>query len=83
MTPLLLVRHGETDWNASARIQGQRDIPLNAKGRWQAERAARVHAIVTRSDCWTAGSTVTYGGIARRDPLNRREIAKLDGSAED
>jgi len=49
----------------------------------QAERAARVHVIVTRADCWTAGSTVTYGGIARRDPLNRREIAKLDGSAED
>ena len=42
-----------------------------------------VRVIVTRSDCWTAGSTVTYGGIARRDPLNRREIAKLDGSAEE
>lgn len=49
----------------------------------QAERASRVRAIVTRSDCWTQGSTVTYGGIARRDPLDRREIAKLDGSAEE
>jgi 2,3-bisphosphoglycerate-dependent phosphoglycerate mutase len=40
-TRIVAVRHGETDWNASARIQGQRDIPLNAKGRWQAERAAQ------------------------------------------
>jgi 2,3-bisphosphoglycerate-dependent phosphoglycerate mutase len=40
-TRIVAVRHGETDWNASARIQGQRDIPLNDKGRWQAERAAQ------------------------------------------
>ncbi|MEO8545667.1 MAG: histidine phosphatase family protein [Burkholderiaceae bacterium] len=40
-TRIVAVRHGETDWNASARIQGQRDIPLNTKGRWQAERAAQ------------------------------------------
>ena len=33
---LLLVRHGETDWNAAGRIQGCRDTPLNARGRAQA-----------------------------------------------
>ncbi len=38
---LLFVRHGETDWNKEGRLQGQRDIPLNAVGRGQAETAGR------------------------------------------
>jgi probable phosphoglycerate mutase len=42
MTPtrLCVVRHGETDWNAAKRMQGQIDIPLNAAGRAQAAATA-------------------------------------------
>lgn len=39
-TLLLLVRHGETDWNLEGRLQGHTDVPLNSAGRRQAECAA-------------------------------------------
>ena len=40
-TRICLVRHGETEWNAERRIQGQIDIGLNATGVRQAEAAGR------------------------------------------
>ncbi|MDO4488928.1 MAG: histidine phosphatase family protein [Eubacteriales bacterium] len=35
---LLIVRHGETDWNVDGRLQGQTDIELNDKGREMARQ---------------------------------------------
>jgi len=40
MTTLLLVRHGETDWNAEGKLQGHTDRPLNDFGRRQARALA-------------------------------------------
>ncbi|MBI4220869.1 MAG: histidine phosphatase family protein [Chloroflexi bacterium] len=36
-TRIILVRHGETDWNVEQRLQGWNDQPLNARGLRQAK----------------------------------------------
>ena len=40
MLHLMLVRHGESEWNAQRRYQGQSDVPLSALGRRQAKLIA-------------------------------------------
>lgn len=74
MTELILIRHGETDWNRELRFQGQLDVPLNAIGLEQALRVAErlatesVHGVVS-SDLQraqqTAGAVTQY--LAQRD----------------
>jgi 2,3-bisphosphoglycerate-dependent phosphoglycerate mutase len=50
MTVLLLVRHGETDWNAEGRWQGHANVPLNDRGRTQAAALAEELAAEGRVD---------------------------------
>ena len=37
MTQIVLVRHGETEWNRNERFRGRADVPLNGTGLMQAE----------------------------------------------
>jgi len=42
MPLLYYIRHGETDWNVESRLQGRRDIPINARGRAQARQSGEI-----------------------------------------
>lgn len=41
MLEIILIRHGQTDWNRDRRIMGHRPVPLNPHGRTEARRVAR------------------------------------------
>jgi probable phosphoglycerate mutase len=49
MPTIYHIRHGETDWNVEARLQGWRDLPMNARGLTQAVSAAHIlHGLFAR-----------------------------------
>lgn len=66
---LVLVRHGESTWNAEHRLQGQLDPPLSAVGREQALALAR---LIARSP-WPAERVICS------DLSRARETAELVG----
>ena len=84
MTELVLIRHGETDWNRELRWQGQTDVPLNPAGMRQAQAAAeslrgtKLEAIYT-SDLQrarqTAEAVAAATGARVRQDRRLREIA--------
>ena len=87
MTTLILVRHGETDWNAQRRWQGHSDTRLNDAGREQARRLAeefpRVDAVYS-SDLARARETaeIVAGTIGLEVRLDERLRERGFGSWE-
>jgi probable phosphoglycerate mutase len=90
MTELLVIRHGETDWNRQHRFQGQIDVPLNDIGLAQAGRLGRrlvdeAVDVLISSDLQRARSTAdavtqARGLQAQTDPLWREQgFGMLEG----
>ncbi len=92
MMEFAIIRHGETDWNAVGRMQGQRDIPLNANGLRQAEQIAerlreqRWDAIYS-SDLLRAAATAEriaerlgIDRIVRDVRLRERSFGRIEGT---
>lgn len=78
MKKLILVRHGESLWNASRRLQGQADIGLSERGQDQARALAPLiarlnPALIWTSDLQRATRTAALLGYpdARPEPLLR------------
>ena len=79
MTTLIVIRHGETDWNRQHRFQGQIDVPLNELGQEQARRlglrlAAEPIDLMIVSDLQRARQTaqaveVAQGRVSSIKPL--------------
>lgn len=89
-TRLIAIRHGETAWNADTRLQGHMDIALNARGRWQAERAAQAladesFAAIYTSDLQRAHATaqalatLTGHVLQAHTGLRERHFGELQG----
>jgi len=66
---VVIWRHGQTEWNVEGRFQGQTDVPLDAVGRDQARRAARLlaslrpHSIVASDLCRAADTARELGSL--------------------
>jgi len=89
VTRILLVRHGQSEWNLTGRWQGQTDPPLTDLGRGQAATAARslgtVDAIWS-SDLQRAAETATIisnelgvGPVVLDDDLRERNAGEWEG----
>ncbi|MBI2018641.1 histidine phosphatase family protein [Candidatus Daviesbacteria bacterium] len=88
---LYIVRHGETDWNAEGKTQGESNIPLNNKGIQQAKalnkdlKDVKFNAIFS-SDLVRAKKTAEIIAVERKlaiettHLLRERRYGKLDGT---
>ena len=93
-TSLILIRHGETEWNSEGRLQGHEDVPLNRLGLAQAEALGtrmageRFHALYS-SDLSRALATAqriaaATGHEVKRDRrLRERHLGALQGVHRD
>lgn len=93
MPPVLLLRHGQSTWNAEGRWQGWADAPLSAEGEAQARRmgdrlaaTGRVFAAAVSSDLQRSIATarIVAGALGLEEPavepaLRERDVGDWSG----
>ena len=79
---LILIRHGETEWNVSGRYQGQTDIPLSDRGRAQAEALGRRFASIPVDAVYSSPLQRAYDTAAAIARVKGLPIQKADGLKE-
>lgn len=72
---LYVIRHGQTDYNAQRRFQGQADIPLNENGQDQARRAGSILNSLLAQDCSKDNRTPVQ--IITSDLLRTKQTSQL------
>jgi uncharacterized phosphatase len=80
VTSITLIRHGQTDWNLTGRIQGVTNNPLNATGRIQAETVA---AMLTTPEWARTWSRVVSSPLIRASETAEVIARVLDVPFED
>ncbi|HEY5614854.1 MAG TPA: histidine phosphatase family protein [Bacteroidota bacterium] len=85
---IYLARHGETDWNAERRLQGDTDTALNSRGREQAAKLAErlkgvpldmVYSSTLQRSRDTAEIARGEVPLKSRAGLNERRVGKFEG----
>src|SRR5262245_43689149 len=92
-TRVLLARHGQSEWNAEGRWQGQADPPLSDLGRRQAHEAARALGAldaIWASDLQRAAQTAAIisgdlgvGPVVLDPDLRERDAGQFSGLTRD
>jgi broad specificity phosphatase PhoE len=83
-TTILLVRHGETDWNRDNRFQGHADPPLNDTGRAQARvladelRATSFDAVYTSPLQRASETAAVIGAALGVEPIREHSLMEVD-----
>ncbi len=89
---IYLARHGQTDWNAARRLQGQTDTELNATGRQQAEKLKervqgipldRVYSSTLRRSRETAEIARGSAPLSSVPGLMEQHVGKFEGQVID
>lgn len=77
---LVLLRHGQTDWNAAGRMQGHVNVPLNDRGMAQADAAAGALVAARASRIISSDldrAAMTAAAVARTTGLSVTHDARL------